>query len=717
MRLVTLSDYAAEQIGKARDTRNAANDKVLADWQAAADRREAAIAEQAQAMRQAWRERRFFAAAIGLIRTFAKWMVSKPPRPTLLIAGNEEGRLQGGQEGESRVVASLSRLLDDQWVAFKGYFNRGGETDLLLVGPTAVVALEVKYLNGMVHCDGNTWTRDKSDRYGNVVERAIPVRDAKGRSPGQQVNATADALQAQLARRGQVVPVQRAVILAHNASSLGRVREPGVQFIGVLADHGFHAQFLGLVQPPPGRPDLDVAALAQVVAHDHEYHVRARARRNAPAPASALGAAVPPGEHGPAPALARPRPIRLMPPNIDAIRKPSDLEVRQAKILSEDIIALHRSQGRNQMLDRKVRQAISGQLQTGGRYTVLSMAQFGAGGEPQQALLRRLIRECRQTVELEDRTLHAVVVPVAVHWQVPEGADWSGVWISSVGRDDLRLVHHTLRLALDVDKLVFGHRLYEGGRLESLDARLLRQVLMQLEAGMDPDLPELKPAVVAPAPAADWNLVYFLAVAVTEPGEPLFLDDDARRASAGRHELLIADALTKAAMEATGTPGAARAVVEDIWTLADGVPHGRRLQRRHLLESMLASSTMEGGCQGRPLRCWYTQDQYALRIRLLVDWGPLRAEHEFSALDDEQPLEAFRTLLNAAIAAQVPPGTSIQVQELHLHDYRKQAQAIGLSWIGQSASVRKNNASHGAGQRPAPRPKTSADPTARSPRR
>lgn len=294
MRVVTLSDHAADQVQKAQGERVAANQRRLADWHAAVERRQATIAERADTLRQAWAQRRVL-AAIGILFSWSQaWLSRKPKRPILLEAGAEEGRFQGGQEGEARVLASLARLFDDQWVAFKGYFNRGGETDLLLIGPTAIVALEVKFLNGVVHCDGHAWSRDKSDKYGNVVERGLPVRDAKGRSPGQQVNAVADGLQAQLVRRGQAVRVRRAVILAHDASRIGRMNEPGVEFVGMLADRGFHSKFLALVQPPSGRPDLEVSTLESLVVQDHEYHVRMKAQQAGRAPVLPASGHVPP---------------------------------------------------------------------------------------------------------------------------------------------------------------------------------------------------------------------------------------------------------------------------------------------------------------------------------------------------------------------------------------------------------------------------------------
>ena len=724
MRVVTLSDHAADQIQKAQDMRTAVNDRMRADWQAAIDRREADIADHAGALRQAWAKRRVIAVIVIFFNWLGARLSRQPAMPPLLEAGADEGRFQGGQEGEARAVASLSRLFDDQWVAFRGYFNRGGETDLLLVGPTAVVALEVKFLNGVVHCDGTSWSRDKSDKYGNVVERGIPVRDAKGRTPGQQVNATADGLQAQLARRGHSVPVRRVVILAHHASRIGRVSEPGVEFIGVLADRAFQSQFLTLVQPPPGRPDLDVAALEQVVLQDHGYHARAKAQRGNTAPIAAATSASTSPSHPAAPvpspagapltqALVGPRPIKLIPPSADGYIPLSDLELRQARALGEDIVALHASKGRDVDLENRVRKTISGHLQTGGRLRVLSSVVPIHGHDGELTLLRRLIQECRQTVELEDRTLHAIVVPLAVRWTVPEGADWSAVRIRSVEPSDLDTSAWDLRRALDVEKVVFSKQMYEGGRLVSLDARLLRQALIQLDTGVEPEIAELKPAAVAPSPNAGWQIVYLLAVASTRPGEPLVLNDEARRSLAGRHEM-IASAFIGAAMEATGTPDAAEAHAEGVWTLADGVQHGYRLQRRHVLEMMLAPGPSRGHTPEAPMRCWYAADMADLRIRLLVDWGSVRAEREFSMHGEEQPIPAFRKTLDDAIAARVPVGTSIQVEQLDLHDYRAQAQAVGMSWIGQASKRQARN------DRPAnraARPLPSADPTAGGARR
>ena len=74
-------------------------------------------------------------------------------------------------------MSHLARLFDDRWTLVGGYRNAKGELDQLLVGPNGLMAIEIKFINGRVSCDGDRWWRDKYDRYGNLVERALPIVD------------------------------------------------------------------------------------------------------------------------------------------------------------------------------------------------------------------------------------------------------------------------------------------------------------------------------------------------------------------------------------------------------------------------------------------------------------------------------------------------------------------------------------------------------------
>jgi Holliday junction resolvase-like predicted endonuclease len=60
-------------------------------------------------------------------------------------------RLAAGIAGERQVAEALGRALGDDWVLMRGYQNRLGEIDHLLLGPSGFVAIEVKNINGTVH--------------------------------------------------------------------------------------------------------------------------------------------------------------------------------------------------------------------------------------------------------------------------------------------------------------------------------------------------------------------------------------------------------------------------------------------------------------------------------------------------------------------------------------------------------------------------------------
>ena len=187
-----------------------------------------------------------------------------------------EEKIRAGIEGEQHVAADLGRALNDDWTLLRGYRNRRGEIDHLLLGPRGLFAIEVKNLNATVYVDGERWRADKYDNYGNLVEQH-PIADRKGRSPSEQVNEPADDLERFLGSRGQPVPVQRVVVLAHRRSRLGTVRHPTV-LVGAST-----AYLLTLVSAP-ARGQLSPhqlsphqrAEIQRLIRHDHDFHNRRR---------------------------------------------------------------------------------------------------------------------------------------------------------------------------------------------------------------------------------------------------------------------------------------------------------------------------------------------------------------------------------------------------------------------------------------------------------
>ena len=101
------------------------------------------------------------------------------------------------------MAAELGRLLGDSWTLFRGYRNRRGEIDHLLLGPRGLFAIEVKNLNATVHIDGDRWRADKYDRYGNLVEVSASRLDRDQRA------AIADLIRRDHAFHGKRPPTAR----------------------------------------------------------------------------------------------------------------------------------------------------------------------------------------------------------------------------------------------------------------------------------------------------------------------------------------------------------------------------------------------------------------------------------------------------------------------------------------------------------------------------
>jgi hypothetical protein len=199
----------------------------------------------------------------------------RAPRPivTARRVSDREEIIKAGIKGEDMVAAGLGRALGDDWTLFRGYRNRRGEIDHLLLGAKGLVAIEVKHLNGTVHCDGDNWWSDKYDQYGNLVERGRGISDKRGRSPSMQLNEPAGELEEFLGRRGHPVSIQRVVLLTHPRSKIGNCRNPTVH-IGTSTD-AVLSLFKGsrlLVEA------AQLAELERLILRDHRFHEGRRPR-------------------------------------------------------------------------------------------------------------------------------------------------------------------------------------------------------------------------------------------------------------------------------------------------------------------------------------------------------------------------------------------------------------------------------------------------------
>ncbi len=282
MHTVELSNHPGDMLDDASRRRVAAEKRVLSVYEDELIRYRARVQTIKVKRDRARAGHRWWA---WLRLALAGWKEKRGvPRPPIPAAGHTdtEAKIMAGIEGEQQVAAELGRALDDDWTLLRGYRNRRGEIDHLLLGPAGLFAIEVKNLNATVHVDGDRWRADKYDNYGNLVEQR-PVADRKGRSPSEQLNEPADDLERFLHQRGQPVTVQRMVILAHRRSRIGDRRRPTV-LVGTSTD-----DLLTLIGDSPGRPlaPRRRGEIQRLIQHDHALHDKQRhdkRRRAGPRP-------------------------------------------------------------------------------------------------------------------------------------------------------------------------------------------------------------------------------------------------------------------------------------------------------------------------------------------------------------------------------------------------------------------------------------------------
>jgi hypothetical protein len=272
MRVVQLSDHPGDMLRQVRHRGDRQQQRAMAQYESALRRHKAEVRKAEAARDQARAAHRWLAWLRGV---FAVRRIRRlaPTPPNLVSAPtDEQSKLAAGIEGEQFVADELGRALSDDWVLLRGYRNSRGEIDHLLLGPSGLVAIEVKNINGTVHCDGDSWRVDKYDRYGNLVEQySIGDAGARHRSPSVQLNEPADALEEFLRARGEDVGALRVVLLAHPRSKVGTCRRATVN---VFTRTGEVTKLLTKVKQP-----FDATRrvkLEDLIVRDHRDHARRR---------------------------------------------------------------------------------------------------------------------------------------------------------------------------------------------------------------------------------------------------------------------------------------------------------------------------------------------------------------------------------------------------------------------------------------------------------
>jgi hypothetical protein len=267
MRVVVLSDHPGDLLRAARQGRTAARGPEGRKFEAALARHEERVAA-ARRVRDAARAQHRGGAWLRGVLAVARARRQAPaaPPPAGGRVPDREASLAAGVAGEQLAAAGLGRALGDEWTLLRGYRNRRGEIDLILVGPRGLFAIEVKYYNGTVSCDGDRWWVDRYDRSGRHLARE-PMEDTGGRSPSTQVTEPAVLLEQFLRSRGHQAAVQRIVLLTHASGRFGHCANPTVGLAASVPE------VLRLVRASPAElPDAEVTRLADRVRHDHEHH-------------------------------------------------------------------------------------------------------------------------------------------------------------------------------------------------------------------------------------------------------------------------------------------------------------------------------------------------------------------------------------------------------------------------------------------------------------
>jgi len=234
MRTLTLSDHTADKVAAAVARREAEDVAAANAYRSALSTREAHLNSHRKAVSEAWENREIFSIVISVIRLGIVHLSSKKPdNPVKRPPDRDEIIWASGNEGERRVADYLSKLPDD-WILISGYRNAKGEIDQILLGPRGIFAIEIKNIKGLFHCDGDRWWYDKYDVYGNLVETKKPLADKHRRGPSKQLNDSADQLQSFLAKRVNVSHVHRVLVLAHDSSRLGNLRNITVDTVATI---------------------------------------------------------------------------------------------------------------------------------------------------------------------------------------------------------------------------------------------------------------------------------------------------------------------------------------------------------------------------------------------------------------------------------------------------------------------------------------------------
>jgi hypothetical protein len=272
MRVLVLSDHPSDMLQETRHRRATATAREQSRFGDAVTQHGERIARARRARDEARTQHRWLSWLRGVFAVLREQRRAGAAPPRAVQVSEREHALTSGKMGEQLAADGLGRGLGNEWTLFRGYRNRRGEIDHLLLGPRGLFAIESKYHNATVTCAGDRWQYTRYDKYGNLVDGPAELISGR-RSPSEQLNEPADQLEDFLRSRGHPVAIQRVVLFNHPRSRVGTCTNPTVH-ITTSTD-----QVISLLNRSPGAISADEhTELGRLIRRDHQHH-NARRRR------------------------------------------------------------------------------------------------------------------------------------------------------------------------------------------------------------------------------------------------------------------------------------------------------------------------------------------------------------------------------------------------------------------------------------------------------
>ncbi len=150
MRVVELSNHPGDMLHDVSLRRQATQRRAQARYEDALIQHQARV-QVIRVQRDRARQNRRWWTWLRLI--LAVWTEQRhaPAQPDQATGDTDtEEKIRAGIAGEQLVATELGRALNDDWTLLRGYRNRRGEIDHLLLGPKGLFAIEVKNINATV---------------------------------------------------------------------------------------------------------------------------------------------------------------------------------------------------------------------------------------------------------------------------------------------------------------------------------------------------------------------------------------------------------------------------------------------------------------------------------------------------------------------------------------------------------------------------------------